>query len=297
MDVAKKTMSKLAVPGIKEVSLLTMDGKARVAYGIGEMGGAVLRRESRDGWEDVPLPKEFLDAPNRILVQSTTTLALMTTKTTYVWDKAKWRTTKLPPMHNDSLNRARPIEWAVTPNGRHFGKSFYVGWQESEFNGCLLALDLEADEPNWKDINGVADAAQGIASHAYLVAAIREGPNGSLWVARDGEYVGEDVFRFDGKKWEQYWKGPKLSDYVLIDMTVGPNEECYLLSARPPAQVLRVGSDKAKKDTTEVVLTIPGMATSVFADRQGNLLVGTRGHDLIVCEKVGNGFRMHHVAP
>jgi len=291
VDVAEKTMSKLTVPGLKEVIRLSMDGQARVAFGYDDKGASVLRREKGDGWEDVPLPKGFVDAKQRILVQSDTTLALMTLEAIHVRDKAEWRTTALPKMPNDSLNRPRPIEWAVTPKGRHFGKNFYVDWQETEINGCLLAIDLEAKRPEWKNINGTEDRASGLPD-SYLVAAIRQGPKGSLWVARDGEYVGEDVYRFDGKEWQKHWTGPRLSDYRLIDMTIGPKGECFLLSARPPAQVLRV-----EKEKTDSVLSIPGMAMSILADRQGNLLVGTMGHDLILCEKVGGGFRIHHVAP
>lgn len=291
VDVAKKTMTKLVIPGLKEVVRLSMDGKARVAFGYNEKDEATLVREKGSAWEKVSLPKEFLEAPNRVLVQSDTTLALLTAKNIHVWEQDSWRTTAMPPMKRDPLNRPRSIDWAVSPAGRHYGRNFYIGWQESEFQGCLLALDLQAKKPEWIDINGVADPAIGMPRD-LLVAAIRQGPNQHVWVAHDGEYVGEDVYRFDGKKWEKYWTGPKLSGYLLLDMTIGPKEECYLLSIRPPAQVLRV-----EKEKTDAVLTIPGMAMSILADRQGNLLVGTMGHDLIVCEKVGNGFRMHHVAP
>jgi hypothetical protein len=292
VDVAQKTMTKLVVPGLTDVTRLTMDGKARVAFGTDEKGGAKLRRETGDGWADVPMPKEFLDAPHRILVQSNTTLALMTTQAVFVWDKEHWRSTKMPALHHDSLNRPRQIEWAVTPMGRHYGKHYYVGWQESEISGCLLALDLGAEQPKWKDINGVADPAHGITHYSYLAAAIREGPDGNLWVARDGLYVRQDVYRFDGKTWVKYWGDPRVNDYLIIDMSIGPKSECYLLSVRAPAKVLRVEKEKA-----DVVLTIPGMAMSMLADRQGNVLVGTMGHDLIVCEKAGSGFRVHHVAP
>lgn len=291
VDVAGKAMSKLTVPGLKDVISLTMDGAARVAFGYDDMGGSALKRQSGDGWHDVPLPREFLDAPRRVVVPSDTTLALLTAQTIHVREKDRWRTTPMPPMKKDRLGRPRSIDWALSPSGRHFGRNYYVGWQESEFTGCLLALDLTSPNPEWTDMNGVADPAIGLPRD-LLVAAIRQGPNDRLWVAHDGEYVGEDVYRFDGKQWREFWKGPQLSDLVLVDMSIGPNEECYLLSARPPARVLRVAPGK-----TDLVLTIPGMATSMLVDRHGNLLVGTTGHDLLICEKARAGFRVHHVAP
>lgn len=289
VDVTNRSMKKLVVPGLKQIVRLSMDGKAHVALGYDEGGGTVLRREKGDRWEDVSLPKEFLDAPLRTLVQSNTTLALMTTTTIHVWGQDGWRSARMPPLHNDSLNRPRKIEWAVTPNGRHFGKYYYVGWQETEFNGCLLALELQSSEPKWIDVNGVSDPAKGL-SRSLMVAAVRESPKGQLWIVRDGEYVAEDVHRFDGKKWEKHWEGPSF--HLLVDLAIGPNDECYLLSAKPPAQVLRVAGEK-----TDTILTIPGTAMSILADRNGNLLVGTTGYDIILGEKVGGGFQFHQIAP
>ncbi|HMO35802.1 MAG TPA: hypothetical protein PKA06_07160 [Gemmatales bacterium] len=105
-------------------------------------------------------------------------------------------------------------------------------------------------------------------------------------------YINAYIYRYDGKTWQQYWVAPTLNDYRFIAISSTPNGVCYLLGARPPAQVLRVDKNK-----TEVILKIPGQAMSLLADRKGNPLVGTMGYDLILLEKVTNGFRMHHLIP
>jgi hypothetical protein len=190
LDLERASVSPLAVPGTgKVVEVATCGGRAVALCEVDD--GLRLLGKQGNKWEDLGLPPEaarVVAAPT--LRADRSSLVLLGEDTLFTLAAGGWRRLPLKPRPRVTILPASQAQHVLLAGGK-----LYLGHDQGEWGGGLLALDVETGA--WEEVR-LGDRG------GRPVTGLRVGPGGTVWVTEGLSHLGlveGSLHRNDRKGW------------------------------------------------------------------------------------------------
>jgi len=197
---------ELDVPGMDEI--ISIGTVSQLPVALGRTNGRLLVMMRKAGqWTTLPMLPALQKSKNAQIIPAGDGLVILSADDLFRFKDGKW----LPPLAlpktlwrlPKSLRGFKMEEWGARQI--LFGTQLFAGWDEGEFGGMLLMLDLSSPKRKWKAVSGQKEGSSGSISASGPVSGFTIDSANSLWVSFGLAHMGglwKALYRYDGKKWD-----------------------------------------------------------------------------------------------